>query len=98
MLSQMVRGVVWNLFPVRYAGPQYNVVWLVIEESVGRPGLVSPLHYKRQLGGESRSSTIPKVFLTSTRVYVGTGPERCGSHSNTITKVFLTGARVHVDS
>ena len=28
---------------VRHAGPQYNVVWLVIEESVGRSGLVPPL-------------------------------------------------------
>ena len=40
MSSQMVRGVVWNPFPVRHAGPQYNVVWLVIEELVGQPGLV----------------------------------------------------------
>ena len=39
MLPQMVRGVVWNLFPVRHAGPQYNVVWLVVEELVGRPVL-----------------------------------------------------------
>ena len=35
MSSQMVRGVVWNPFPVRHAGPQYNVAWLVLEESVG---------------------------------------------------------------
>ena len=33
-------GVVWNPFPVGHVGPQYNVVWLVIEESVGRAVLV----------------------------------------------------------
>ena len=43
MLRQIARGVVWNPFPVRHAGPQYNVFWLEIEESVGRPGLVPPL-------------------------------------------------------
>ena len=30
-------------FPVRHTGPQYNVFWLVVEESVGRAGLVPPL-------------------------------------------------------
>ena len=29
-----------SCFPVRHAGPQYNVFWLVVEESVGRGGLV----------------------------------------------------------
>ena len=40
MLPHMARRFVWKWFPVRHAGPQYNVVWLVIEELVGRPVLV----------------------------------------------------------
>ena len=43
MLLQMAWGIVWNSFPIRHAGPQYIVVWLVIEESVGRAVLVPPL-------------------------------------------------------
>ena len=43
MLPRMARRFVWKWFPVRHAGPQYNVFWLVVEESVGRAGLVPPL-------------------------------------------------------
>ena len=42
MLPRMARRFVWKWFPVRHAGPQYNVFWLVVEESVDRAGLVPP--------------------------------------------------------
>ena len=43
MLQRMARRFVWKLFPVKRTGPQYNVVWLVIEQSVGRVVLVPSL-------------------------------------------------------